>query len=222
MEALLKLASQAEAEAGLDNKRRMTPLRVAQAIAAQAQAAIPIPSQAEAEAGTDNTKRMTAQRAKQSIAAWGHAPDVILEDQKTSGTDGGSATTGSWQTRTLNTAVRNLGSLATLSSNQFTLPAGTYHVFALAPARRVDRHQARLQNITDAVTVAVGTGDYSGNAVSPPNTASVISAVFTIAASKTFELQHNVESTKTTDGYGIGVGRGVTEVYSRVEITKVA
>lgn len=222
MEALLKQATQAEAEAGSDNKRRMTPLRTAQAIAALGPASIAIASQAEAEAGTDAAKRMTAQRTNQAIAKWGHAPDVILEDQKTSGTDGGTATTGSWQTRTLNTAVRNVGSLAALASNQFTLPAGTYHVLVAAPARRVDHHQARLQNITDAATVAVGTGEFSGSGVSPSNTPSIISTVFTIAGSKTFEVQHNVATTKATDGYGIAVGRGVTEVYSRVEITKVA
>lgn len=53
----------------------------------------------------------------------GAAPDVIIEDQKTSGTNGGTATSGARETRTLNTLVYNAGSLASLASNDFTLPS---------------------------------------------------------------------------------------------------
>lgn len=62
------LASQAEAEAGAENTKRTTSLRVAQAIAALQRA---IATQAEAEAGTNNTKDMTPLRTKQAIDALG-------------------------------------------------------------------------------------------------------------------------------------------------------
>ena len=66
-----------------------------------------------------------------------------LQDQKTSGTEGGNFTSGAWNTRTLNTEVTDtIGS--TLSSNQFTLPAGTYYIEASAPAYSVGRHLSRL------------------------------------------------------------------------------
>lgn len=64
----LAAASQAEAEAGIENTKYMTALRVAQAIAFQS----PIPgiaSQAQAVAGADNTTMMTPLRTAQSIAA---------------------------------------------------------------------------------------------------------------------------------------------------------
>ncbi|MFN3347429.1 hypothetical protein [Pseudorhodoplanes sp.] len=90
-------ASQAEAEAGTDNTKAMTPLRVAQAVSALAPEGVPparqiqtsglatgggdlsadrtidVPaaSQAEAETGTDNAKAMTALRTAQAIAAQG-------------------------------------------------------------------------------------------------------------------------------------------------------
>lgn len=63
----LALASQAEAEAGLENTKYMSALRVAQAIAAQSPIAS-IASQPEAEAGTNNTTQMTPLRTAQSIA----------------------------------------------------------------------------------------------------------------------------------------------------------
>lgn len=64
----LAAASQAEAEAGIENTKYMTALRVAQAISAQS----PIPgiaSQAQAIAGTNNTTMMTPLRTAQSISA---------------------------------------------------------------------------------------------------------------------------------------------------------
>jgi hypothetical protein len=63
----LRLATQAEAEAGIDNTKYMTPLRVAQAI--DAQSPVSIASKSQAEAGTDNTQLMTPLRVAQHMAA---------------------------------------------------------------------------------------------------------------------------------------------------------
>ena len=59
--ATMILATQAEAEAGTDNVKRMSPLRVSQQTTAR------IASQAEAEAGTNSTKLMTPQRSTQLV-----------------------------------------------------------------------------------------------------------------------------------------------------------
>lgn len=64
VDAATVIATQAEAEEGTDNTKKMTPLRVAQAIAKKVVAA----TQAEAEAGTDTTKYMTPLRVFQAIA----------------------------------------------------------------------------------------------------------------------------------------------------------
>jgi hypothetical protein len=69
--ARLPISELSHAQIGTDNNTLMTPLRVAQAIAAL----VSIPdfaSQAEAEAGTDNTKSMTPLRAAQALAADGY------------------------------------------------------------------------------------------------------------------------------------------------------
>ena len=55
------------------------------------------------------------------------------QDQKSSNTDGGTLTGGSFITRVFNTVVTNSISGASLSSNQITLPSGTYYVWGRAP-----------------------------------------------------------------------------------------
>ena len=55
------IATQAEAEAGTDNTKLMTPLRTEQSILSN------LATQAEAEAGTENTKLMTPLRTEQAL-----------------------------------------------------------------------------------------------------------------------------------------------------------
>lgn len=143
---------------------------------------------------------------------------IILEDQKSSGTDGGGFTSGAWQTRTLNTEVYDPGSYCTLSSNQFTLSAGTYLIIAHAPAFTVNNHQARVQNITAGTTIATGGTVASTTNVSNPST---IVSVFTVAAGQALEIQHRAETTRATDGFGQASSWG-TEVYTQVLLVKVA
>ena len=63
-------------------------------------------------------------------------PYIKLSDVKSAGTAGGTFTSGSWQTRTLNTEDSDTGGNCSLSSNQFTLDAGTYEINARASASR--------------------------------------------------------------------------------------
>ncbi|MGL6122404.1 MAG: phage head spike fiber domain-containing protein, partial [Shewanella sp.] len=64
--AAIPIATKAEAEAGTDSAKRMTALRVKEAITFNLTAKIP--SKAEAEAGTENTKTMTPLRTKEAIS----------------------------------------------------------------------------------------------------------------------------------------------------------
>jgi hypothetical protein len=176
----------------------------------------------EASTGTDTSRIVTPAGLTSFAQLTGHAPDVIVEDQKAQNTAGGTATSGSWQTRTLNTLVRNHGTLATLGSNQITLPAGTYVFRWTAPAQYCGGNQTRLRNVSDSTNVGLGTSEVNPSGASfQYNTHSTGVGVVTIASSKVFELQHQVITTRATDGYGLAANIG-TEVYSRVEITKVA
>jgi hypothetical protein len=144
-----------------------------------------------------------------------------VQDENPNGTQGGTFTSGAWQTRTLNTVSVNQVDGASLSSNQFTLPAGTYYVETTAPAFYVNRHQTRIRNITDASDLLIGTPEYSGNTGNGVATESRVSGKFTLASSKTFELQHYCSTTAASQGWGIAGSFGVNEIYSVVKIWKV-
>lgn len=146
---------------------------------------------------------------------------ILIRDVKTSGTDGGTATSGSYQTRDLNEETYDSGGHASLSSNQVTLAAGTYTFKASAPALRVAEHKIRLYNITASAVVELGTTEKNLGAENI-TTRSFVSGEFTILSSATFELQHRVGTTKSGDGFGLAVGFGDSEIYSILEFYKTA
>jgi len=146
-----------------------------------------------------------------------------VRDEKSSGTSGGAVSSGSWVTRTLNTSVTNEITGASLSSNQITLPSGTYYIHASAPANRINQHKAKLRNTTDSSDTILGTSEYCESNY-PNTTHSFVIGRFTISAQKTFELQHRVATSETTYNVGLGVASSfsVVEVYTDVRIWKVA
>ncbi len=149
-------------------------------------------------------------------------PYLNYQDQQTQNTAGGTFTSGAWRTRTLNTEVSDIGGFGTLASNQVTLTAGTYIVRAVAPAFGVDRHQLRLRNVTDGATLATGVVAFAANSGGTPTdqTYAELNGVFTIGASKAIELQHQGQTTKATNGFGIEANF-TTEVYAVVEFWKI-
>ncbi len=143
---------------------------------------------------------------------------ILLQDQKAAGTPGGTFTSGSWVTRTLNTEASDAGNWCSLSANQFTLAAGTYRIFASAPASAVTRHQTKLYNVTDAADTLIGTSMHA-HAVSDYSTApSMVVGRFTIASAKVFELRHKAQTTNATYGLGVEGNHGVIEIYAQVEL----
>lgn len=150
---------------------------------------------------------------------------VTVADVKSSGTQGGDFNNGAWRTRDLNTLTNpNSYSWVSLSSNQVTLSAGTYLIQARAPAEYVERHQARLQNITDGTTDLSGSSMFNNNTGSSVMNDSVIVGIITIAGTKTFEIQHQCQTGRNNTGFGIPTGTSFTvtnEVYTTMVITKL-
>lgn len=152
----------------------------------------------------------------------GYLGFVVLQDQKTANTAGGTFTSGAWQTRVINTEVTDTNNDCTLSSNQITLVAGTYECAITAPAIVVDRHKARLQNVTDATTVLLGTTEYSNGGTVASMSPSCINGRFTIAGSKALEVQHQCQTTRATNGFGVESNFGVTEIYTEARFWRVS
>ena len=169
----------------------------------------------------DSAASYAGKKALLNTLAGAIMPYAKLSDTKAANTAGGTFTNGAWQTRVLNTEDVDVGGIVSLSSNQFTLQAGTYRIRATAPAVAVDRNKARLQNITDASTTILGTSEYT-QASTLVSSRSLVEGQFTIASAKTFEIQHRCETTRATNGFGLESNFSVSEVYTVVEIWKVA
>lgn len=145
---------------------------------------------------------------------------MVVVDEKASGTDGGSFTSGSWVTRTLNTVKVNTITGASLSSNGITLPAGTYLIEASAPAgMAVGSHRIRLRNITDSTDDGLGRSAY--NYSSDSESTSELIAQVTITGSKAFEIQHRCAVTSASN-YAMGSATDWgAEIYTVVKITRL-
>ena len=147
---------------------------------------------------------------------------VKVSDVKAYNVDGGTFTQAAWRTRDINTEDSDASSICSISSNQITLEAGTYVFKALAPAAAVDRHVLRLYNISDTAVVLLGNSTRALIATNTMNFAHV-SGKFTIAAQKTFEIQHYCTTTVATAGLGFKSNvSGIDSIYTAAEFWRVA
>jgi len=145
---------------------------------------------------------------------------AIICDQKATDADGGSTSTGAFNTRDLNTELSDPDGIVSISSNQFTLQAGTYLIKASAPAYQAARHQIIIWNATDSSVVAVGTSEFNSTG------GSVVTRSFaqnrtTISGAKVFEIRHRVGNAVNIDGFGIATNYDtLASIYTIVEIYK--
>ena len=147
---------------------------------------------------------------------------AVIADQKSQGTAGGTPpNTTAYNTRDLNTILTDPDTIVSVSSNQFTLQAGTYLISANAPAYKAARNQILIYNVTDSTVVAVGTSEYCGNSESV-QTRSFAKNKTTISGSKVFDVRHRVGNADATYGFGVDANAGQVEIYTIVEIFKEA
>lgn len=145
---------------------------------------------------------------------------ICVQDQKAQNTAGGTFTGGAWRTRDLNTEVADTAGIASVASNQITLAAGTYVCRITCPAMKVNINQARLYNITDGATIALGMSMIAGDTIYSTSQ-SVIVSRFTLAAQKVLEVQHYCTTGFNDYGFGYPNNLG-TEVYTVAEFWREA
>ena len=133
---------------------------------------------------------------------------AIIADIKASNADGGDFDSGAWRTRDLNTEIADPDGIVSLSSNQFTLGAGSYLIEFSAPACRLGSHQTRLYNATTSSEVQIGTSQWAPPTSGHADNNSMGAGRVTITGSTAFEIQHRgaYDSNVGEDTYGFGVG----------------
>ena len=134
---------------------------------------------------------------------------------------GGSAGANTDNIRVLNTVKTNEITGASLSSNQITLPAGTYFCEAFANGCMVDHHRAFLYNVTDSSVELIGQQYYATAFSNLGDNTSLIFGRFTISAQKVFELRHRTQSAKADIGLGHYMNDTRNSVYADVLIRKL-
>jgi hypothetical protein len=144
---------------------------------------------------------------------------AIFNETQASGTFGGTFTSGSFIKRTLNTTVVNNITGCSIAASVITLPAGTYYVNAISPSNNVNKQKTKLRNTTDSTDTLIGNSNYGNADVGMP---CVVVGVFTIAAPKDFELQARCNATQVTYGLGEAANYGISEVYSIIQIVRIA
>jgi hypothetical protein len=144
---------------------------------------------------------------------------AVYQEQVAAGTNGGTATSGSWFKRNT-TWVEVFDTIGmSQAAGVFAMPAGTFILLGMVPGFACGGFQSRIRNTSD------GTTPITGGVVSP-STGGISSwspcfGAVTLAAPKNFELQMQVTNTRATDGQGNALNFDL-EVYSTLVIAQVA
>lgn len=146
---------------------------------------------------------------------------AILRDEKTTGTNGGSASATTWNNRNLNTETYDPDAIVAIASNQFTPIAGDYIIQVKAVAFNVNQHRLRLYNVTGATSVEEGLNT-NANAADDTPTHATLYAPFTANGTDAYRIDHYTNAAQATNGLGIQTGDGSPECYLEILLTKVA
>lgn len=151
-----------------------------------------------------------------------------VRDQRTNGTAGTTWTGSTWTTQVLQTTKTNEISSASLSSNQVSLPTGTYRVYGTAKQNVSSANgsinvKVRLRNITAGTTITTGmsnSGGVGGGAAGAFGLAANLQDTFTIAGTTTIELQGWASGSGITSPGSTSSGE--VEVYAELMFWKIA
>ena len=152
---------------------------------------------------------------------------AMVADESSTGSNGGTASSfaelsNNYIVRNLDTEIYDPDGIVSLSSNQFTLGAGTYLLNFSAPAYKVDRHQAHIYDVTGTAILQEGQNQYCSNADNTQTTSTGF-FIHTISSNNVYELRHYVEYPRSSNGLGVSSlsSTSRTSVYCYVIIYKL-
>ena len=126
---------------------------------------------------------------------------AVIADEQAESLASQSLTT-SFTTRELNTKISDPDGIVSISSNQFTLGAGTYLITWSCPAYKVNRHVTQLYDVTSTTDLAQGQTAFSG-AATDEQQSSTGAYVHTISSNNVYEIRHACQTARNNDGGGI-------------------
>jgi hypothetical protein len=145
---------------------------------------------------------------------------AVLRDKKAYNVEGGAASAG-WNDRDLNEELFDPDGIVTLSSNQFTLGAGTYIIRFSAPVYRVNRAITALYDVTNSAYIQRSPTEYANSSYNGYNNPQGVARVV-ITANTTYKIQSHCQSAYSS-GLGLDSNKsGQDSIYTVVEITKLA
>ena len=147
---------------------------------------------------------------------------AVICDQKAHDTAGGSFTKDAWRDRDLNTELIDPDGIVSISSDQFTLGAGTYLINWSAPAYRVDTHLSRLYDVTGSAVLDIGFSAWSADSERGMERSDGYYR-HTITGNNVYKIQHWSSQTGSIDGFGrVANLDDAVERYTWVKIYKEA
>lgn len=142
----------------------------------------------------------------------------LLQQILSDGTDNGTLTSGSWFTYPINTISYDPSSIASLSSNEFTLPAGTYRLEGDVVLYDCSRAKARLYDVTNSAVILPGESQYLGGGGSA---SMLVHGIFTLSGTTVLRMEARGESSVSNQGLGVASSFGDNEVYANLNFFKI-
>lgn len=161
--------------------------------------------------------------------AMGNIPVLhAAEEQANNTASTANLTAATWSQLVLNTTRINEINSATVSSNQVSLPAGTYEATLTIPSAQTGSssvtQKGRLRNVTDGATLLVSpTQGWNGGGAAGGVVPIVAHGRFTLSGTKTLQAQFYQN---TGSGFVLGGNRGTgyaeVEIYTELVIKRIA
>lgn len=131
---------------------------------------------------------------------------VIASHRVSSGTSGGASGATGWVTLDLNTEETDTANIATLGSNQLTLPAGTYFAEAYGSVLAIGGFQMRVRDATHNATKVVGGTAYCNYGDFGTQSMAQLKGCFTLPSESAVELQgwfDHTDASASNKGLGL-------------------
>jgi hypothetical protein len=146
---------------------------------------------------------------------------IMLRRELPNNTDNGGFTAGSWVARLLNTTISDTkGQIISLDpvTGVFKVKAGRYKLRAEAPAFDVNRHRARIRNVTSGGVAIYGTSEFTGD---NGQTSSLVLGFLNLEVDTDLVLESRCQTTRGANGRGVAADFDLNEVFEFVELIEV-